>query len=293
MMKALVFSIQILLVIATATIANNCIAQEGEIVKYYDSLWHPTNEEGAQYVGKFEKVDTLYQYTFYYLSSHKIYSRGMSTKSEIRNQIGPRVTYFLNGKIKDTAYFYKKNFASSLKSYYPNGTIKDSLVNGDNRLGYKRYFFSYTGKCDSLEYRDSFGRAMVEGFGADGSSIFKKYKYYNDSLKDYKHAEGIVIAAEFIGGSQAWAKYLQKNLDVTTPSRRAAPNGKYTVMLSFIVNEDGSIGQVVAENDPGYGCAEEAVRVLKNIPKWNPAIQDGKYVTYKGRQSLTFMVSSY
>jgi len=44
-------------------------------------------------------------------------------------------------------------------------------------------------------------------------------------------------------------------------------------------------------NDPGYGTAEEAVRVIKNSPSWIPAVQNNKNVNYRQKQNITFQVS--
>jgi protein TonB len=44
----------------------------------------------------------------------------------------------------------------------------------------------------------------------------------------------------------------------------------------------------MALNDPGGGLAEEAVRIIKNGPKWIPAEQNNKKVFYRHIQSLTF-----
>ena len=97
--------------------------------------------------------------------------------------------------------------------------------------------------------------------------------------------------AEFPGGLAGWTKYLQKNLNSDLPVQNGAPAGKYTVIVSFIVAKDGSISDVVAENDPGYGTKAEAVRVIQKGPSWKPAVQNGKNVIYRQRQSIVFMVN--
>ncbi|MFP5041343.1 energy transducer TonB [Parasediminibacterium sp. JCM 36343] len=110
--------------------------------------------------------------------------------------------------------------------------------------------------------------------------------------EDYdKVFTSVQIVAEFPGGQAAWVKYLQKNLNNNLPADNSAPPGKYTVVVSFIVDKNGNISDVVAENDPKYGTAEEAVRVIKKGPAWKPAVQNGRNVTYRARQAITFMVA--
>jgi len=93
---------------------------------------------------------------------------------------------------------------------------------------------------------------------------------------------------EFPGGLQAWSKYLARNLNSDIVSQRKAPSGKYTVMLSFMVSEEGEISNVRALTDPGYGTAEEAIRVIVKGPRWLPAVKDGKRIAMESKQSITY-----
>lgn len=97
--------------------------------------------------------------------------------------------------------------------------------------------------------------------------------------------------AEFPGGLQGWTRYLERTLNRDLPVENGAPAGKYPVTVSFVVARDGSISDVKAENNPGYGTADEAVRVITKGPKWKPAVQNGRNVIYRHRQAVIFMVS--
>jgi protein TonB len=101
----------------------------------------------------------------------------------------------------------------------------------------------------------------------------------------------VQIAAEFPGGLYGWTKYLDRNLNKDLPFKNGAPPGKYTVIVSFIVSETGAISDVSAENDPGYGTKEEAIRVIIKGPNWKPAEQNGRKVVYRHKQSITFYKS--
>ncbi len=100
----------------------------------------------------------------------------------------------------------------------------------------------------------------------------------------------VQMEAEFPGGKAAWSKFLERNLNSSLPTESGAPTGKYTVNVSFLVDKSGTVSEVVALNDPGFNTAEEAVRVIKKCPLWTPALQNGNKVTYRVRQSITFMV---
>ncbi len=101
----------------------------------------------------------------------------------------------------------------------------------------------------------------------------------------------VQIPAEFPGGIQGWTRYLEKNLNSDIPVENGAPANVYTVIVTFIVDKEGKVSDVKAENDPGYGTKEEAVRVIKKGPNWIPANQNGKAVVYRHKQAITFKVT--
>ena len=97
--------------------------------------------------------------------------------------------------------------------------------------------------------------------------------------------------AEFPGGTGGWSNYLMNNLDRNLPNRNKAVPGKYTVKLNFIVSKNGDVENVIAENNPGYGTASEAIRVIEKGPKWIPAEQNGRKVNFLMKQVIVFNVS--
>lgn len=110
--------------------------------------------------------------------------------------------------------------------------------------------------------------------------------------EDYdKEFKTVQIEAKFPGGQGAWTKYLERNLNSNVPVDNGAPPANYTVVVSFLVDKSGNISEVQALNDPGYGTAQEAVRVIKKGPAWTPAVQNGRNVIYRQKQSITFQVS--
>ena len=98
----------------------------------------------------------------------------------------------------------------------------------------------------------------------------------------------VEIPAQFPGGADAWRRYLERNLNYPEP---AVDNGTQgNVMVQFVVDREGNISAVEALNDPGDGLAREAVRIIKQGPKWQPAEQNGRRVGYRHVQSITFQL---
>ncbi len=89
--------------------------------------------------------------------------------------------------------------------------------------------------------------------------------------------------------TNAWQEYLVKGL--TTKQPKAYIQGKIsgTVVVSFLVYKDGAVQEVQVLNSSGHKELDDhAVDVIKNSPKWIPAIQYNEPVIYRQKQSLTY-----
>lgn len=62
------------------------------------------------------------------------------------------------------------------------------------------------------------------------------------------------------------------------------------VMLQFVVEKDGSFTDIKVVRDPGYGAGKEAMRVLRSMPKWTPAEQNGRKVRSQFTLPITINV---
>lgn len=87
------------------------------------------------------------------------------------------------------------------------------------------------------------------------------------------------------GGMTSFYKYISKNLEYPRQAKRMGVQGR--VFLEFIVDKDGTITNVKVLRGIGAGCDEEAMRILKESPKWKPAKQRGRPV----KQKMTFPIN--
>jgi len=101
----------------------------------------------------------------------------------------------------------------------------------------------------------------------------------------------VQVEARFPGGVDGWRAFLEENIHPKVAARHKAPPGNYTVQVSFLVDKEGKISDVTILNDPGYGTAEDVLKVFKHSPNWMPAIQNGKPVIYRQKQNITYQVT--
>ncbi len=80
----------------------------------------------------------------------------------------------------------------------------------------------------------------------------------------------------FPGGEAKLMEYVGKNIKYPQIARETGIQGR--VFIGFVVEPDGSVSNVKLLRGIGGGCDEEAMRVVKSMPKWKPGKQRGKAV---------------
>ena len=78
---------------------------------------------------------------------------------------------------------------------------------------------------------------------------------------------------EYPGGIEAFSRYLSRNIRYPAEARRNRTQGR--VIVSFVVETDGSLTDVHVSRGIGSGADEEAMRVITESDKWKPGIQNG------------------
>jgi protein TonB len=183
----------------------------------------------------------------------------------------------------------KKGKSSFLVSYYlKNGllveeqmckTIHPNVKHGENII----YFENKKVKTKGIFVNDK-KAGIFKTYNQDGVLI-KEENFENGIFKDLiTENEGkdelIFTVCEqvpmFPGGVDAMKKFFKDNL--VYPERAKMKGNEGVVYIEFVVERDGSISKPMIKRDIGYDCGEEALRLVKSMPKWEPGLQRGKAV---------------
>ncbi|WP_158826088.1 energy transducer TonB [Mucilaginibacter lacusdianchii] len=90
---------------------------------------------------------------------------------------------------------------------------------------------------------------------------------------------------EPIGGTAAWSKFLQRTL------RYPSTEAQGRVIISFVVEKDGSLTDITVLKGVSPELDNEALRVLKKAPAWKPGIQNGRPVRVKFTVPIVFQLT--
>lgn len=103
------------------------------------------------------------------------------------------------------------------------------------------------------------------------------------------YESGVEEDAQFPGGPDACMKWLSSHIKYPQLCQEQGVQGR--VIVSFVVNKDGSIVDVKVLRKPDDQLADEAVRVVKTMPKWKPARMDHKPVRCRFTLPVVFRLS--
>jgi periplasmic protein TonB len=93
---------------------------------------------------------------------------------------------------------------------------------------------------------------------------------------------------QFPGGDSKMAEYIKTNLVYPAEAKKARIHGR--LFVTFIVNEAGKITEPRILRGLGYGCDEEALRVMNAMPLWIPGEQNGKKVNVQYNLPIDFVL---
>jgi protein TonB len=94
---------------------------------------------------------------------------------------------------------------------------------------------------------------------------------------------------EFPGGNDGMLHYLTGHVHYPSKARKKNIQGK--VVITFVVNKNGSVVDPKVTRSVNEEIDEEAMRVIKGMPKWKPGLMDGKPVKTLYHLPITFKLS--
>ncbi|SDR04505.1 TonB protein C-terminal [Chryseobacterium soldanellicola] len=93
------------------------------------------------------------------------------------------------------------------------------------------------------------------------------------------------VKANFKGGQSALKLFISENLKYPKMALENEVQG--VLIVELVIDKDGTPRFHKFVRQLGYGCEEEAKRLIKEMPKWNPALLNGKPIDY----NYTLMIS--
>ncbi len=224
-------------------------SQEKGSLYVFDADWKPTEIKKAYFLLHiYQENDTCWQWDYYHFT-------GPLVKTE---QYRDKEGTILNGVCH---YYDETGHIDSLATY------RVGKKNGD----------SWRQSGDSSKYRLKY--VYLDNSLISFTDPSKQEEESSVSYKDEKESE-------YPGGFPAWQRYLSKHLDY--PERAMNGNIMGSVWVGFIVDKEGHLISPYIDRSVEYSLDQEAMKIIQESGKWQPAFQNGQTVKSYKLQPINF-----
>lgn len=298
------------LIVLFLLFSNVILAQTLEDPKVYlDSLFKETKNQNAPYYrviegGDYEKEE--YKFKIFYESGN-VFKEGNSRSKTSLIEVGLVTTYYENGNKKEEYTIENGSIIGNKTGWHENGVkkyIKDyfkeknelipstrilqfwdedniqKVIDGNGLFedeenlcyekgmvqnGLKNGKWEGVDKTFKITFKEDYENGkLINGISIDSASVAHFYTAVRENAKPSK-------------GFEHFYKYIGKKFRFT--KKTEGQSGK--IVLTFIIEKDGSISEITVAKSAGEDFDNEAIRLIKNYPDWEP----GKY---RGRISRIF-----
>lgn len=247
-----------------------------EQAKYYEVLRTDSVFTIGQEVNYFDKsgkeLKSLESADFYSIILHELEFPGRKIERQ----------FTLNGKLKIEKHFFevqskkeKDKIISKLdgnyKEWFDNGQLKVNLNYKNDSLVGALHTYWPTGQLKRDDNYENGKSSNGKCFNVDGNEI--EYFPYQ-------------VMPEYPGGVKALLNYISKNLKYPVEMQMQHIQGK--VVVRFVVTKEGTISKTEVVKSVSPEIDSEAVRVIKNLSKWKPGMQDGELISVWYTLPITF-----
>ena len=142
----------------------------------------------------------------------------------------------------------------------------------------------------AYQFKNGQAKTMVNGsiiFIDKNGDLVKAEQERDNKEKLYSSADTM---PQFPGGNQNLFKYINKNLKY--PQKEFEEGLEGIVWMFFTVDSEGNIKDVKILDGLTGNCDLEAMRVIKEMPKWTPGIHNGKNVNVRMKIKIKFSLEN-
>lgn len=224
---------------------------EGEVTSYY------RNGKKKEVIN-YQKGRRTGKASFYYQNGQ------LQEVIEITPGVGkPMSTNDYTGEIQRLVSFFDSTGTQSVK----NGTGTIKRFNDKNDLTEEGSYIE--GEKDGV-WKGRFGRSTYEETYEKGKFVQGVSKDEKGNINPYKELEKM---PDYPGGMSEFYRFVASNYIYPAEARKKGVSGR--LIMGFVVETDGRLSNIKAVRDLGDGTGDEAIRMLRNSPKWLPGQQHG------------------
>ncbi len=259
---------------------NAASAQSYKFLYHLDDNLVPVEKSRATLIGKGLKDSTIFLVDCFDKSTGKLSVSAHFADSSLSQFEGMYKTYFSSGQTKEEGNYVNGEQQGEWFLWDSAGLKTVAVVFDKGKQLTATQYSYHKGKLNGKRVQDSNGVETVNVL----------YDKKGNEINDETIFENVDIKPVFAEGKVEFQRYNIPYTNAQIPYSMGASNGNYLVYVSFVVEKDGRLTDIKAVSQEGYGMENEAVRVVKNSPRWQPALQNGNPVRFRMQTIVPFVV---
>jgi protein TonB len=211
----------------------------------------------------------------YVIQSQMVYPVNL-LKKNVKADVTVHFVVSSDGSLKSIEFkeYYKPEFQTEVKRLLRYFIFEPALM-GNTKVASQT---SLTISFDPALYRKyTKSRKFI---------IHKETAKFDTSFVIYERADS---SPDYYKGEEALNEYILSNLEYPDLAKRQGLQG--VVILSFIVEPNGTLSNLFVEKEFNHLCTNEALRLLRDT-KWKAGTKDGKLVRYRSKYPIVFNINN-
>jgi TonB family protein len=211
----------------------------------------------------------------YVFNSQVIYPENL-LKNKVSKDVAIYFTVLADGSVKDIEFKndYPEEFKNESKRLLRYFIFSPATIGNVNVASQSFLVF----KFNAANYKK---QTKARGF-----VIHKEQALFDTSFVVYSRADS---SPEYYKGEDALKEFILANLEY--PDLAIRQNLQGAVVMSFVVEPNGTISNISVEKEFNHFCTAEALRIMRET-KWKAGTKDGKLIRYKTKYPIVFNLNN-
>ena len=264
---------------------------------YFDHEWEITGRAHAEYYRLRTNEPGGFKAEDHFMKNGNLQMIGhFAIVSDSNSKEGKFVFYHEDGTKKSEGEYMHDKCTGLWKFYNDSGLVSETHYNNGTQEGASVTYYN-GGK--EVWHQENYSNGKIYGelqsYYKDGKLKRKEYRTLNSKEVTGKCYDEQGNEIPFTPFEQMpvydynLMEYLSNSIKYPEEERRRNIEGR--VIIKFVVNEDGNINDITVVQHVSENIDAEAVRVISEMPKWKPGVQDDKIVKVYFTQPISFKLT--
>lgn len=262
---------------------------------YFDAQLTLTSKKNAVYEGKIVNTQKGWEVFAFYPSGKQVLAHSFFKDKKLTERDGENNVYYQDGTPSLKTYFKNNMLDGVFLKWHPNGHLSDSgMIKQNLKTGVWKSWYN-TGQTESEGFyndgiRDSAWHWYHENGKPSTTELYRQNKLQDltcfDTTGSTTGSNCRIDGTPCPENALSFDQFIRDNL--LYPDKAAKRGIEGDVSFEFIITKEGKLTRINFTNESNALFQEEIIRLLKSVPKWDPAVSHNRNIDYLYSYTVPF-----